>query len=209
MDTNGFVTINLSAGTVGGREKATALVTPTQEQWSFAALVDGLLSQLTNASGIVIDTVNRTVRFTDDSAKVTLLKNAVQNNGTGKIAKYTPDAGQTGRSLTWSVEAVDGTLDAGIDSHEALVNAAKPKKSVSSLVTGILTLKDADGNSVTPPKLIMIDQVAVDVTAVEDNNTAAVAAVNITTGNSGLIELSEPTVDGEPTPLAFEGGLIG
>jgi hypothetical protein len=207
FDTNGLVTIEGAKGTAGGRAVAAAFLTPTPTQWSFASLVENLLAQLENAAGIAIDTVARKVYFTDDLTQLQTLRGVATNGDDGHIGIFSPDPGQTGRSLTWALESVD---DGPTNETEltALVASTPPKKTVSSLVSSILTAKDAEGNPITPPKVIFIDQHAVNVITVDDDRSTALAAATINAGNAGVLTLTEPTAEGEVAPLPFEGGEI-
>lgn len=207
-DQNGLVTVEEAKGTASGREAANAFLQPTPTQWSISALVDNILPQLENAAMIVIDTAGRKIHFTDDTAKGELLLAAAIDfaNDAGNL--FQPDSGQTGRSLTWNCLGTEGGNPDNAASFEAIVAPVKPRKSVASLVSAILSAKKADGSAEDVPATIVIDQDGVRVMTNEVAKTSALNALNLNAGVSGVLTLSEPASAGTAAPLPFEGGEI-
>jgi hypothetical protein len=205
-DANGLVTIEPSKGSAAGREKAAAFLNPTPTEWSIASLVEGIFGQLVIAAMIVVDSVNRKVYFTDDETAAAALKSAATSAGLTKATKFTPVPGQTGKTLEWSNEAMNSP-----DNEEWIIAPlapAVPKKSASSLVSMILNAVNDGGDSVTPP-LVVIDQAAKEVWAVEDDELPDdVSGVVLTAGNAGVLTLSEPADGGTVAQLPFEGGAV-
>ena len=188
-DQNGLVTIEAAKGTATGREAAGAFLTPTPTQWSFSSLVDNILAQLTAASVVVIDTVNRKVFFTDDPTKATALKGAADADDVENMVILNPDSGQTGRSLTWT--ATDGgNFPEERTALENAVGAAKPRKTVASLVSSVLSARsDETDLPLDPPKLIIVDQIGQSVQCNYTDTTAAVAALSLNAGELGRVDL--------------------
>ena len=205
-DTNGLVTIETNKGSAAGRAKAAAFLTPTPTEWSVGSLVEGIFAQLETAAMIVVDTVNRKVYFTDDETAAAALKSAATSAGLTKATKFTPVAGQTGKTLAW--ESTPMNDPDNTEWHSALLVPVTPKRSAASMVTGLLNAQNGADASVTPP-VVVIDQSAKELWAVEDDELpAAVSGVSLTAGNAGVLTLSEPSDGGTAAPLPFEGGLV-
>lgn len=203
-DQTGLVEVNETAGTAGGRELIQEALTPTVDpvEKSMASLVDLILASLTSAATVAIDTVGRKIYFTDDAAKGALI--AALDSDPDMAIKFTPDAGQTTKSLLWTTE---GGIEYGTsqDPIEDVVKATRPAKSVASVISGILSAKLADETPALTPGLIIVDQINKTVSAVKGDFSSNLAALQLNAGNSGVLELSEPEVTSE-TKLPFEGG---
>lgn len=211
-DTTGLVTIEPAAGSAAGRAKAEAFLVPTPNQWSFGAVVEGVLDQLETAATIVIDTVNRKIYFTDDSDAKAALQTALDlEDNTSQV--FEPTAGQTGKALEWNISAGNGgpIPDPVQTALTSMVAVVKPRKSAASLIGGILAAKDANGDAVEVPEAIMLDQTGKKIVAVSGSVDAALASAvsQMTAGNSGVLTLSsENPEDPEAPKLPFEGGEV-
>lgn len=185
-----------------------SFLTPTPVEWSFAALVEGILDSMDTAAAIIIDVVHRKVYFTDDNTKKGLLRNAANNGSSAKLVSFEPDLGQTGKSLLWGATGWNAPDQAFVDAQAGIVIEARPKKTIASLVAASINAVDVNGVS-KAPKVIMVDQFAKQALMVSDDVTEAVAAVTLDAGNSGLLVLSEPAGGGgTETQLPFEGGAV-
>ena len=205
-DTNGLVTVEPSKGSAAGRAKAEAFLNPTPTEWSVASLVEGILAQLDTAAMIVVDSVNRKVYFTDDATASAALKSAATSAGLTKAVKFTPTAGQTGKTLLWETAAQNSPDNE--EWYPAIVQPVAPRKSAASLVSSLLNATKDTGALITPP-LMVIDQAAKEIWAVEDDELpAAVSGVPLTAGNAGVLTLSEPADGGSVPALPFEGGAV-
>lgn len=204
MDQNGYVTVVADKGSVGGRAVASEIVIPSPNQFSYAALIDGLLAGLETAAVMVIDPVARKVYFSDDAGTAAALAEAANNTDTAKRVEFTPETGQTGKSLTWEGAAAETPVEAA-DLVE-LSGAVKPRRSAASMAAAILAAPGAVTPTAAAARMVIVDQINGKVSAIEDNTSAAVALVTITAGNSGVLQLSEPETPETAPKLIFEGG---
>ncbi len=129
----------------------------------------------------------------------------------------TPDSGQTGKSLAWTaVKGANG--DPGMDdAAQALTVAAKPKRTVESLVAGLIGYigKTTDGDTIAGPHgvIIVVDQATGNVVVQTPGDDAAAAALSAAlaavapgTTDMAAVELSAPAMQEETNPPVFEGG---
>ena len=200
VDQSGLVTIEPAKGTAGGRSAIAAQIVPTPTQFSYGSLVRACMDAAETAAVVVVDVQNRKVYFTDDGTVGTALDTAAR--GANYLA-FLPDAGQTGRSITWTADAPNGTVpDAWMT---GVVEAAKPRLSVESLVSrAIGYINPADQPE--PPKQVIINQNTGEVVVSYSDRGASVAGVSLSSGNSGQLTLSEPTPSATASALIFEGG---
>lgn len=211
FDQNGVPAVTAGKGIFVDTEVRNRIVGIETPQMTFGNLVGTVLAEMDDEAAIVIDPANRQI-YAFKAADVDVI------GTTGTIAhtadtKITPEAGQEGRSLTWET-ADTGT---GVPNKADLIaptEAAKPRRTVESLISAVLSAYGQidpapTGNDVP---LIAIDQEdgvvalikatnrATSVTALDSAVTAAVDALKLT--------LSEPSVEGAPAPLVFEGGAV-
>ena len=207
-DTNGLVTIESVPGTEGGRAAASAFLTPTPTEWSIASLVEGVLGQLESAAVIAIDLKTRKIYFTDDATKGAALRAAGLNASELNTMLYNPTTGQTGKTLVWEGTASGdiAAMDVG-DVMSDLHTPQPPRRSVASMVSAIIS---ATGSQVggQVPDVIVVDQINKHVVCNLGDKSAALAALSLNAGNSGVLSLSEPVGGGAAAPLPFEGGAV-
>lgn len=194
-----------------GQALADSLVTSEPLTDSFSGIVGKMLAEYEGEAVIVIDPQARKVIGTTDATKAASLRDAAGGTGV-KTFSLVPDADQTGRALTWSLET-HGTYsgdEGGKDAVTALVSAQKPRRSVESLVSAILALT---GREDTFPGgvLLVIDQAngKVEVntgSASFASLSAALAAVAPSTTDMAAVELSADAGPEETNPPVFEGG---
>lgn len=212
IDQTGYVTINPTVGSAGGRTRAQNVVAPPVEdrEYSFSELTEGIMAQLDSAAYVVIDTVNRKIHFTDDAtAAGTLQTRAMFEAEIGvEAAELSPVVGQTGKTLAWTKvndPASDEHLSTAIDDILAPVT---PRYSVGSLLRQLLAAQE--GGVSRCPKIVIVDQGAKKIIA--HNGQSAVDELDggtaPTTGNTGVIEVSASDTPTSPVKLPFEGGAV-
>jgi hypothetical protein len=206
FDQNGIATVATATGLFDTDEVKNRLRSIEVQQVSFANLVDGVLREMTDAAQIVIDPVSRRVYAApaEDAIDVNVAHTAA--------SVLQPESGQEGRSLTWEAGTDTG---AGIPNKSALIaptDAVKPVRSVSSLVGAVLTALGAITPEVAEADqpVILVDQEAGVVKLIKPTNrTTALSGLDSAISgslNGVKITMSEPSVEGEPDPLIFEGG---
>ena len=207
-DTNGLVTVEAVPGTAGGRAAASAFLTPTPTEWGISSLIEGILGQLEAAAVIAIDLKTRKIYFTDDATKGAALRAAGVNADEANTMLYNPTTGQTGKTLVWEGTATGdiAAMDVG-DVMSDLYTPQPPRRSVASMVSAIIS---ATGSQVggQVPDVIVIDQINKHVVCNLGDKSAALAALSLNAGNSGVLTLSEPADGGAAAPLPFEGGAV-
>lgn len=188
-----------------------SIVTPEPPASSFGDMVSRIMDGLIEEAVIVVCALTRRVFGGSGSSASGIKTELASHYATANdIITLTPDADQTGVSLTWAKSggsAVGSEITAVVD---AIVTAAKPKRSVSSIVSAFLS-KSWDG----PIPTVVIDQTT-GVVKIYKNATdpeATAAEANLTEsldGLGGLIALNLTGSDNEvsqPTEkLVFEGG---
>lgn len=208
---------NARTGTAG-QTLADSLVTPEPLTDSFSGIVGKMLAEYEGEAVIVIDPHTRKVVATTDSAKATALKAAVAA-GSGRQITIVPDSGQSGKALAWTATsgASVGSDDAA--AATALTAAAKPRRSVESLVSGLIgwidkpTDPDDSGTAAfVNGAIIVVDQITGNVVVqVPAENaraglSAALAAVAPSTTDMAAVELSADDGPSDTNPAIFEGG---
>lgn len=206
IDQNGIPTlVGESDGMLDG-ESASILESPEQPQVTFASLVRGFLDVAAAAASVIIDPVLRRFRGEDNVVQTELL-------AATKSITLAPDAGQTGRSLAWSVTAsAGGPTQALIDALTGTVAAVKPRMTVESLTARIL---DAIPVALQDKVMVSIDQTDGNIkiwesatagARVTDSNAVWDEALATAPDRSIKITLSEPQTEGSAANLVFEGG---
>lgn len=208
VDQNGLVTIENSIGDYAAN---TALLTgASQPEVSISALVAAALAAAEGAQRIVIDVDRRKLVAADyDWTPITDAELFTSGHKKQTIA---PVADSEGRSVQWEETARDSGMHATLpDLVETAVDPARPYRTVQSMVSTILS-KVPDGRKVC----IVVDQNAKNVKVVDytaegveftDAFDAAYADV-VAADNAVALALSEPSVDGGPAALPFEGGAF-
>ena len=199
IDPTGIPTVSSSIGYTD--EEKDTLISQIKSQVNFSTLLANALELNSDAQHVVIDLVDRKVYASDAAALTATAK------GVAGIKKFTlePEAGQTGRSLTWEKASMDVGFNATLDTElQAAIAAVKPARSVQSMVSAVI----AAANAVeVAPTGIVIDQATGQVVVLHAANlVGADLADDVAAGDRGaVIALSEPE-SGSETPLVFEGG---
>lgn len=211
MDQNGLPTIRTQIGDLDDATNAgvsNRLKNVETPEVSFAALIDGMLRETDEPLGILIDPTTRNIIAADvDNLHTQILA------GNLKVQTITPEANQTGRSLTWSETARDTGFPAAVgDAAKALVDPQRPLRSVSSLAAAILNSIPTDTAAGNVP-FVLVDQRSGTVKLITtDNRTGSESAIEAEPEqgtNAGVhVQIAEPADDGEATPLVFEGGSV-
>ena len=205
LDQNGIPALVTAESTESGQTIGATIIATTTPQKTFGALASELLDQFSAEAVIVIDPNTRKVTAASAAAGIALAS-AVENVINTQKGTLTPDANQTGKSLTYSAEL--DSMESGTElAVEAAVDSAKPKRTIQSLVSSLLgseALEDAD-----PKPVIVVNQNTGVVKLYDSSGAANIGAAIDNLANAGdrvQIELTEATVEGEPEPLVFEGG---
>ena len=213
MDKNGLVTVVADKGSVAGRAAIQEILTPTASPspWSFSQLVSGIMGMLASACAVVI-TNSRKVFFSDHDDGVTHFNDEMVSSS--DCVRFTPTAGQTGRSLVWGAtigdagELTTGQMNSDKALAAALIDPVPQKKTAEKLAEDLLSLVDSNNNPVF--KTVLVDQEQKWIVAKRYDYATSLETGLPTTGNTGVVE-----VDGDPDPsdptvpkLPFEGGEI-
>lgn len=203
IDQNGLVTFTNIDGYSEG-EVLEINGQPEQSSMSFGSIVAKLMAFASAALQLVVDTASRRVHV-DESAANGALATAAAN---GEKIVLTPVAGQTGRSLAWEVTSGSAGLATALAvAAKGVVDPVRPSMSVESLLSKLVS---AAPEGVKP--VVHIDQATgvVNLYAPADGAavTAALNGAAKTGTHKGYLDITEPTVAGEPAPLKFEGGAF-
>lgn len=194
----------------GSADLGAAVTQTTPGALSVSAIVANILSNYADGAVIVIDPHTGKVYASSDSTKAQALRDAAIA-GTADVCHIVPDAAQTGRSLSFSI---DEDL-IGLTGVNAIQTAVKPKFTVESLVNKLLSLQ-AEFEAATPAnagkQLIVIDQVnkSVDAVLSATPSTARTAldAVDLSAaGENVKVTLTPESVEASGA-LPFEGGTV-
>lgn len=111
-------------------------VSSIQRSLGIGEVLTGLLARFQEPMFAVFDPNTGRIYATDDADHAEALGDALASPDYSILLR--PDAGQTGRSLAWSVETNNGwpSKDSTVDS---LIDAVKPKRSVESLLNKLVT----------------------------------------------------------------------
>ena len=200
IEQNGIPSIVTAATTADGTTVGEAVVVPAIPAATFGSLVNDLLDQLDAKAVIIVDPNERRVWARSDTPSALV-------DGADDVAHsvlLAPDPLQTGKSLTYTAGDTTGFDAKTVAAIAAAIGSQKPKRSVQSLVSTLLS-QDLP----TPAPVIIIDQVAETVTVCEPTSASSVntglEAVVKTDSDQVCIELS---ASGKSTadPLIFEGG---
>lgn len=198
IDQNGIPTINTSAALTDA-EKAEIIQSPSQPEVTFASLLRGFLDFATAAIGAVIDPVTRKF-YAQVTASPVLVGEAT------KQVAFTPDEGQTGRSLTWNASDEGVPDTALVAALGEVVGAVQPRMTVESLLARAIA---AIPEALQDKCLIEVDQTTMKVTVHQyDNAAGRVAGADSISlaGTNIVVTLAEPADAGNPAALVFEGG---
>jgi hypothetical protein len=206
-DLTGLPSVVNAKSTATGIAIAEPIVTPAPLENSMNGVVRDLLDRFEGEAVIVVDPNTRKV-YAATGATGTNLQDVVTGVVNVNMTNINPDAGQEGRSLMWTPVALElvTLTQAAQDAITAATAAAKPKRSVESLVAASLNGDFPEGEA----PLIVIDQVNGKVQVLEGESVACAAALDaiVPAEDQVVIEFDEPaeTVEGEP--LVFEGGAV-
>lgn len=165
---------------------------------------------------LVMDTKNKRIYATESATMRTnlgtKLNDSASSGGATNALAITPDAGQEGRSLTWTSSTKKGTPNATKKSlADALIASQKPARTVESLVNAILSSVVLDTDA--QPQFIAVDQVNKEVVLYEPTNattlSAALAALVPTANTNTFAVQVTPEADATtPADKPFEGGAV-
>lgn len=203
-DLNGLVTVDTNNGLdAAGLAALQGQSEPSQV--SISSLIDDMLRLSEEAVSVYIDPARRKVASAAGASPPFGGISAV--SGIKKMV-FTPEADQTGRSLTWEVDSTESGFDASLAAAlEAATDPVKPKKTAASLVSALYGVVP-DGVD-TP--VIVVSQLDGTVTVYWKAGLAAATAsidVDVSGENPGAaaVTLSEPTGGSAAEALVFEGG---
>jgi hypothetical protein len=206
ITTSGTPEIVAAESTETGTSLVAPIVTPEPLSNSFGGVVRGILDQTTEAALIIVDANTRKITSATGAAMAALIA-AVAASG-GDACTLTPTPGQTGRSLEWGNDG-EGDLNAGGEAAVlAAVSAAKPKRSVESLVNSIVGAEYGDAETLP---VVLIDQASGYMKVYTPATGAAVQTAIDAVANAGdraQIELVEPQSDAVAGSQVFEGGAV-
>ena len=205
LDQNGLPVLVTAESTESGQTIGATIIATTTPQKTFGALASELLDQFSAEAVIVIDPNTRKVTAASAAAGIALAAAVagVANTQTGDL---TPDAGQTGKSLTYTSDIADLT-DEVQAAVSAAVDSAKPKRTIQSLVSALLGADEVGELAVKP--VLVVNQNTGEVRVYDSSGAANIGKAIDALANAGdrvQIELTEVTAEGEPEPLVFEGG---
>jgi hypothetical protein len=200
---NGVPSIVVAESTATGQALFASTVTPQPLTSNFGQLVREALDKCDEGVVCVINPVARKVTLAT-GANGSAIGDAAMGS-TASSCTVEPDAGQEGRSLTWTNTNPGDMEDASVNAAvAAAVAAAKPKRSVESLVNAILS-QEFTGQ----PPIIIVDQREglVKVCEYSAQSQADVDAV-ANAGDRTQIALPEPQSEEAASNLVFEGGAV-
>lgn len=205
-DTNGIVSVLNATGTAytdaDNLKIVTAESAPAQQ--SVSSIVKNLLVISADAVCVAYNSLTR--RFLSSPVSVIDDYNGV--TGT-KVFTFTPDAGQSGRSLAWTATAGSGFDTAAATALGALVATAKPTVTAEALMQSIVKSMPADKDCI-----VVLDQDSRQIRVYTNTNFTALSTqvdfVGYAASNFGIaLELSEPVLASTgAAPLVFEGGAV-
>jgi hypothetical protein len=207
IDSNGVPTLNnITNVETEGQNTLLGVESP---QVSFGNMVERLLAELTEAGQVYVDVTNRKIYAAEGSGIGGVITDLADGDHQHLIA---PDSSQSGRSLTWTKGTPGASTDNElVDYIDSTITAAKPRRSVGSLVNAILA-SVPDENLIYGPKGILVDQVNGNLLVIGRSGSAPgtndlVEAVE--GADKGVtVEFSEPADTGSSNPLKFEGGAV-
>ena len=203
IDQNGVPSIVALESTTPGQAIGANIISPTVASTTYGSLAGSLLAEFDSAAVIIIDPNSRSV-YGISGAAAQAMANAATAVTDAQV-DITPAAGQTGKSLEWDCDdGLDAMTQPVQDAINGAVAAAKPKRTVQSLVSSLLSPTFA--TDVAP--IVIIDQANGKVTVAEPTSTSAVETAIDALTNAGdrvKIKLSEPPTM-TSNPSIFEGG---
>lgn len=210
IDMNGEPEIVAAKTGTVGQQLAAEIVAPKLPVLTFSDCVRELLAKYEQPATIVIDTKQRRVYATTDPTKANQLKTHVASKA-ADTAELAPDPGQQGRALTWSGDA-SGLPNQTRQNIAAAIAPAKPRRSVESLVSAILS---APYESEDDVPVVVVDQNTglVWVSDVKEERAALEGLLNGVSPSADMVTLR---IDGQavevpnaPAPkLIFEGAAV-
>lgn len=196
----------------------TDMVTPTPPATSFAQAVSDILNGLNDKAYIVVCPNARKIYAATGAGAITLQAAVDAKFGDSYRINVAPNHNQTGVSLEWDDPDVgDDVQDETIAALNALVASAKPRRSVASLVAGILGTPYPD-NMEVPGFVVDQNTGKVGVLAFGSNEgvneeAKVVTALEAVSGKANMIGIgltgAETEVTTPATRLIFEGGDTG
>lgn len=178
---NGIPSVESQGSTAAAANLGSKIINPAPpETQSAGSLLSEALRQYEAAAVVIVDPKTRRVYATTTQAAG--LMSAV-SAAVPTASRLTPDAGQTGRSMTFTRSNHAGTPSQYNSALDTIVGATKPTYSVESLLARMFgVVPDGAEN----PPIFVIDQANARVVVYEGNTTqitaasAALAAVSLT-----------------------------
>jgi len=211
IDTNGIPTIEASIGDFQDPNAVSQITGASTPESSIQSVVNAVLAAASTAQRMIID-VKRRIIVSADHAEGNFTESALTGAVAGKKQTLAPVAGSVGKSVQWEQTARDAGMAATLaDAIKAQVDAARPYRSLSSLISSALAQVEEGAEP-----FIIIDQNAGTVKVMDPLTSRAdvEAAIDdkesdVTGATHGVfITLAEPAADGGETPLKFEGGAF-
>ena len=204
IDQNGIPSVSATESTTTGQALGKTVTEGETPSATFGSLVNDMLAEFAGAAVIVIDPNTRSIYGASGAAGEGLA--SVVGSDPGISSDISPSSGQTGKSLEWE-QTTNPSMPAEVKAAiNAAVEAAKPKRSVSSLVTALLS-----GAFVDKAPCIMVDQANGYVRVTNPTTAGSLTTSLDALANAGdrvKITLAEPAAPGEPEKYVFEGGEV-
>lgn len=185
-----------------------AIAETTPNDIAVTNVVGNILANFNDAAMVIIDPHAGRICAASSPAVRTALIDAFVDK---QPLYLTPDANQTGRSLTFS--PAPGNTLAGID-IEDLHSAVKPKFTVESLVSRLLA-KIQEREAAVPADAgqfyVVVDQVNKKVGIIktpDESGRDDIALMALNAGEAVKITLTPAEADAVSNPLPFEGGAV-
>jgi hypothetical protein len=202
---SGEVSMSSAETATNGGAIGAAITAATMAVKSFATVVGDLLAELASAAVIVVNPNTRKVTAATGGQAAALI--GVMDGNAMNSAQIVPDGNQTGRSLTWEAsQSLSDLPSQMVDAVNAAIQPAKPRRSVESLVSAILT---AEFGAVAP--VIVIDQREGKVFVCEPGNDPSAwdtALASAKAGDQVSVEISDNSPESDAPKLVFEGGAV-
>lgn len=211
IDQNGVPSVVAAETTESGQTIGAAVLETTTPVKTFGGLASDLLEQFDNEAAVIIDPNTRSIFGASGAAGAGMVAAAL-GVADVEIGEITPDAGQTGKSLAYTKTNIVDLNEANQAAIGVAIDAAKPKRTLQSLVSAILGADALDGEEVLP--VIVVDQANGKVQIIEPTTEAPDAVTTALdaladAGDRVKLKLTGGFTDTPSTKLVFEGGSTG
>lgn len=208
IDQNGTPSVVAAESTESGQTIGAAVLETTTPVKTFGGLASDLLDQFANEAAVIIDPNTRSVYGASGAAGAAMIAAALAVADV-EIGEITPDAGQTGKSLAYTKTNIVDLNEAIQAAIGVAVDAAKPKRTLQSLVSAIFGADDLDGEEILP--VIVVDQANGKVQIIEPTPAASDAVTTALdalddAGDRVKLSLTGGFSETGSAKLVFEGG---